>query len=173
MEESNKPVANRTKMVKVLLKIIGVVLLLIVVLLIWFDQSRTFYCLSEDKCITVWKRLGNKCYIIPGKHYGVLNPSGNYIKTTNTQYLTLYFSDDIPNEMIVRNQGSSAGEKGGYEIVNNLSENLLITEYSDDYRDILYKADAVKFKDVKATTEYIDINIKENYATDKRGKKLK
>lgn len=173
MAKSNKPITTRTKMVKMLFKIMGILLLLIVLLLVWYDQSRTFYCLSNDKCVTVWKRLGGKCYIIPSKYYGVFKPSSDYIKTTNTQYLTFYFSNDIPNKMIVRNQGSSTGEKRGYEIVNNLSENLEIAEYSDDYKAILYKPDAIKFKDVKTSTEYLDLDIKENYATDKTGRKIK
>lgn len=173
MAKSNKSITARTKMVKILFKIMGIFLLLIVLLLAWYDQSRTFYCLSNDKCVTVWKRLGGKCYIVPSKYYGVFKPSKNYIKATNTQYLTLYFSNDIPNKMIVRNQGSSTGKKGGYEIVNNLPEELEITEYSDAYKAILYKPDAIKFKDVKASTEYLDLDIKENYATDKTGKKIK
>ncbi|MBL7737358.1 MAG: hypothetical protein JNL51_18005 [Chitinophagaceae bacterium] len=159
-------------MVKTLLKMICAVLFFLAALLTWLDQSRSFYCLSENKCITVWKRLGDKCYVIPGKYYGVFKPT-NYIKTTNTQYLTIYFSSDVPNKMIVRNQGSSTGEKGGYDIVNNLPENFDIVEYSEEYRAILYKPDAIKFKDVKSNTDYLTINIKENYSTDKIGKKIK
>lgn len=172
MAKNNKPVTVRTKMVKILFKIMCIFILLPVLLLAWYDQSRTFYCLSNDKCVTVWKRLGGKCYIIPCKYYGVFKPSENYIKAANTQYLTLYFSDDIPNEMIVRDQGNPTGEKEKYEIVNNLPEILEITDYSDDYKIILYELDALRFKDVKASTEYIDLNVYENYATDKNGNML-
>ncbi len=31
---------------------------------------------------------------------------------------------------------------------------------------------AIKFKDVKTSTDYLTINIQENYATDKTGKKI-
>lgn len=34
--------------------------------------------------ITVWKRLGNECYILPGKYNGILVPSGTYMKITST-----------------------------------------------------------------------------------------
>lgn len=123
-------------------------------------------------CVTVWKRFDNKSYIIPDKYYGVLNPSDNYIKTTNTQYLTLYFNSNFPNMMAVRNQGSSTGLNADYEIINNLPEKFNIHEYSEEYKAILYEPEAKKFKDVKVSTEYIDLNIKENYATDKTGKKI-
>ncbi|MHC5310127.1 hypothetical protein ACYSNM_08660 [Myroides sp. LJL116] len=169
MAKNNKPITTRGKKVKILFKIMCFFIVIPVLLLAWYDQSRTFYCVSNDKCVTVWKRLGGKCYIIPSKYYGVFKPSENYIKATNTQYLTLYFSNDIPNKMIVRDQGNSMGKGEKYEIVNNLPEELEINDYSDDYNVILYKSDAVKFKDVKTSTEYIDLNIFENYATDKNG----
>jgi hypothetical protein len=33
--------------------------------------------------LTIWQRIGNNCYIIPGKYYGIVPPSSNYIKTVN------------------------------------------------------------------------------------------
>lgn len=56
---------------KMILKLIAVILFFIAAFLVWFDLSRAFYCLSDDKCVTVWKRLGNKCYVVPGKYYGI------------------------------------------------------------------------------------------------------
>lgn len=167
--------ANRTKMVKTLLKIIGVVLLLIVVLLVWFDQSRTFYCLSEDKCVTVWKRLGNKCYIVPGKYYGIFKPSDNYIKTTNVNplvgnnYFTFYFTEEMPNTLIYRS-------KSTFEVYNGDKQKFLLIDYDSDvekYKEVLYVPDAKKVNDLKENANFISLDTKENYATDKSGKKLK
>src|SRR5699024_10631789 len=104
---------------------------------------------------------------------GIFKPSNSYIRTTNNQYLTIYFSDVIPNKIIVRNQGSSTGKKGTYEIVNNSSTNLEIVQYSNVYKDVLYKPNAIKFKDVKESTGYIDLDLQENYATNKLGEKIK
>lgn len=157
-------------MVKLLLKISGTIILLAIVFLVWLDQSRSFYCLSEDKCVTVWKRLGNKCFIIPGKYYGVLSPTVEHIRTTNNQYLTLYFADDLPGRIIVRNQSDS--EREGYEIVESSKGRLGFVEYTDDLKMILYKPGAKKFSDVVRTANYMDLDIKENYAIDKKGDKL-
>lgn len=173
MAKSNNSITIRTKMVKAFFRTTGTILLLLILLVIWYDQSRTFYCLSNENCITVWKRLGGKCYIVPNKYYGITEPSGTYIRTKNTQYLALYFSSDIPNKMIVRNQGSSIGEKGEYEIINKLSDSAKIAKFSDSYRAILYEPNAIKFSDVKESTEYLDLDIKENYATDKQGERIK
>lgn len=36
----------------------------------------------------------------------------------------------------------------------------------------IYEPNAIKFKDVKASTDYLSINIEENYAINKNGKKV-
>lgn len=172
MAKSDKSTTTRTKMVNKLLKIMGVFLLLMALLLVWYDQSRTFYCLSNDRCITVWKRLGGKCYIVPSKYYGIFKPSDSYIKTSNTQYLTLYFTNKLPHKIVVRNQGN-AKEQAGYEILNKSIGNWEIIEYSEDFKSILYKPNAKKFNEVDPSTNYIDLNIKESYAVDKSGEKLR
>lgn len=158
--------ANRVKMVKMLLKITSVILLLIVVLLVWFDQSRSFYCLSEDKCVTVWKRLGNKCYIVPGKYYGVLNPSDNFIKMTNTGYIVAIWNN---------NEGLLIDIEDNAEIVQKSFGNILIGLYNDNKtaNDSLYSDFDEGYRRYKKGVDYISIDIKENYATDKTGKKLK
>lgn len=157
---------------KRIVKVVFVFVVVVFSLLLWDELSRKFYCLDNNKCITIWKTSWG-CYIIPGKYYGVIKPSDCYIKSRNDKYLTLYFSSNIPNRIIVRDQGSFTGKKGGYEIVNNIPEILEIVEYSNDYKTILYRPEATKFRDVKSTTDYLTVNIKENYAIDKSGKKLK
>lgn len=159
-------------MVKIFVRITGTFILLILLFLVWMHLSRSFYCLEKGKCVTVWKRLGNECYIIPGKYYGLIKPSGNYIKTNNTQLFTLYFSKDIPNTIVLRNQGSFEGTGGKYDIINNSSDGVKIAEYSDDYEAILYKSDADNFFDIQENTEIIELIIKESYALDNTGKKI-
>lgn len=49
-----------------------------------FDYKRHFiHNREKTEFITVWQRIGNTCYIIPGKYYGILAPKENYIKTAN------------------------------------------------------------------------------------------
>jgi len=174
MNKEKKLVAGWVKLVNRLLKTVGAIIFLFVVLLIWVDQSRTFYCLSEDKCVTLWKRSVNECYVIPGKYYSVLTPSNNYIRTSTRQDLTLYFSSKLPKRIIVRNAGNSRTQKRDYELINNTQEDWQFLDYAKYHDDILYKPHAAYyFMDVKETTELIDIIIGENYALDKRGKKFK
>lgn len=152
-------------MIRALLKIIGVILLLIVVSLVWFDQSRSFYCLSDGRCITVWKRLGNKCYIVPGKCYEIFKPTDDYIQTTNTGYVDVILVND--KKLLINIEDNA-------EIVQQ-SSNSLIELYRDNktLNDSLNTYFDGRYRQYKKEVDFISINIKENYATDKSGKKLK
>lgn|SRR5690606_26496562 len=170
MAKSNKPLSNRT------FKILGILILgMVIYLIINFlasDGIKSYYCLSDNKCVTVWKKENGEVYIIPGKYESNDVPIVSHIKTVSGQFLTLYFSEEFPHKIIVRDQGNYLSDKKKYTLVNNIKEEWQFLEYSDDYKAILYKSDAVKFKDVKASTDYIDLDLYENYATDKNGNKL-
>lgn len=137
-----------------------------------FDGVRCFYCLSEDKCITVWKKGSDEVYIIPCKYEGNKTPDVSYLKTIDKQLLTLYFSEELPNKIIVRDGGNFVSNKKMYSIENKENNEWKFLEYSDKYKAILYKPDATKFKDVKSNANYLYVDIHENYATDKTGKKI-
>lgn len=66
------------------------------------DQSRDFYCLSDGKCVTVWKRVGGKYYIITEKYYGLLKPK-EYIETENLNAITLLFDSQSNYDFILSN----------------------------------------------------------------------
>ncbi|WP_233266142.1 hypothetical protein [Myroides fluvii] len=53
------------------------------------DQSRSFYKLEDGKEITVWKRIGGKCYVVPYNYFGISKPVDCYIETVNTEGFTL------------------------------------------------------------------------------------
>lgn len=133
------------------MKIAGLFILLIILFLIWFDQSRSFYCMSNDKCITVWKRLGNKCYIIPGKYYGILKPS-DYVKTTNDNALTIIFDDLSGYDFVIFNDY-------GKELEVNLS-NERIKYFENFERDIFIDEFYVNER-IKDNLPYLQIDIKE------------
>jgi len=153
-------------MVKMLLKIAGIIILLIAVFLVWFDQSRSFYCLSEDKCITVWKRLDSKCYIVPGKYYGIFKPSNDYIKTTNTNIVDVIWKDK--GNLLIASQ-----EK--VDVFNEGTNQFQIDIYNNQklLNDSLYTIFDGKYRKYRKEIEFLSINIKENYARDKTGNKLK
>ncbi len=57
---------------KKILKFLLVSATIIGILFIWYDQSRSFFKATNGEYITMWKRYGGTCYLIPGKYYGIL-----------------------------------------------------------------------------------------------------
>jgi hypothetical protein len=167
MEESNKHLSNRAKMVRMLLLIIGVFLILIVMFSVCAEQNRSFYCLSEGKCVTVWKRYGDKCYIILDKYNGIFKPTDNYIKTTNTAFVDVIWTDD--NRLLIDTDDNA-------EIIQPYSEKKLVIErYSKDkvINDSLYTYFDGKYNRYNEKVNYIRLYVKENYAADRANKKIK
>ena len=40
----------------------------VVLSLIWYGESRKFFCLDNGGCVSVWETLNHVCYIIPGRY---------------------------------------------------------------------------------------------------------
>jgi len=61
------------------------ILVVLVVIVFAYGESRKFLHLDDGKYVTVWKTYDDVCYIVPGRYYGLLKPSvlSTYIKTTN------------------------------------------------------------------------------------------
>jgi len=133
------------------MKIASSFILLIALFLVWFDQSRSFYCLSNDKCITVWKRLGNECYIIPGKYYGILKPS-DYVKTTNDNALTLIYDSLSGYDFVIFNDY-------GKELKINLSRERI--KYFENFEREIFIGEFYVNERVKDNLAYLQIDIKE------------
>lgn len=146
-------------------KITLVVFLIIGLGFVWFGESRKFYCLDNGQCITVWKTYNNTCYIIPGKYYGVLKPSDNYIQTTNIDNVDVIW---ISNGEILLAGGANLS------IFNNDSAKLRIINYNTNklHNDTLFLEFDGNYHRYKKNIDYISLYIKENYAMDRDGNKL-
>jgi hypothetical protein len=152
------------------MKALTISILVICAVYLAFDQSRSFYCLSDARCITVWKRVGGACYVVNGKYYGLFKPSKSFLKTTNTQSFTFYFIDEFPTKIFVKDQGSTLGGIKNFIIKNkNIFEFI---EYDPSIDALIYQDGTTKFNEVRESVGYIDLDIKENYAVDKYGRKI-
>ena len=158
-------------MKKALLIFFGGLLLLV----IWIGEERSFYCVNNKLCVTVWKNYNDVCYIIPGRYYGLMPPSSSFIKTTNTDNITIFFSRSCYNELIFKR----GGDPDGNDIfqVNNIynKHRFAFINYDSNVKkwdSILYKSDAKRFNDVMDNIDFIEIYIKENVAINKNGEKL-
>lgn len=166
-----KNVADKTKTTSNTKKILAITVLGIFVLMIistlMSDGVKSIYCLSDDKCVTVWKRTNGEVYIILGEYKGKKVPSDNYVKMTNVMfnYIDVIFKQE--NKLLI-----SLGDKANVE---QKSSNGLIELYRDNkaFNDSLYTYFDGRYRKYKENVDFISIDIKENYATDKTGKKIK
>jgi hypothetical protein len=149
-------------------KLIIIYAIIIASSILWFGESRSFFCLSNGKCVTVWKTYNDVCYIIPGKYYGIFRPANDFIKTTNSNNLTIYFTDEIPNAFIFRSEQDIE--------INNDGKNKYVfydyNQYKEKFDKVLDREYATKNSDVKNDAQLIDIIIYDDFALDKNGRTL-
>ncbi|CVK17182.1 hypothetical protein Ga0061079_1199 [Apibacter mensalis] len=152
---------------KIIVIIISIILLFLI-LDFWNEMSRKYYCLTEDKCITVWKRSDGYCYIIPGKYTSWFKPKDNYIKADNLDDgFGIYWFNNNPKEIIV--------DSYNYSIVNNNKDNIQMLEYNKNpkyFENLLYDADGLGDLYLKGTVSKLLIDIKDGYAFTNDGRKL-
>lgn len=146
------------------LKVLIYFFLFIGLFLGWFALKRNFYCISNDKCLTVWKTIGGKCLIIPGKYYGITIPN-NYVETGNLDDVDIIW---INQKSFIVNGNSAT------KFINNDINNFKIINYDSNkiLNDSKYLDFDGKYHRYKNDIEFIQLHIREPYATDKKGNKL-
>lgn len=158
-------------MVRKMLKISGIIavgfILYLIIDTLTSDGVKSVYCLSGDKCVTVWKRANGEKYIVFGRYESEAIPPDNYIKMSNlsTDYLDVLFLKK--NKLLI-----TIDDKTNVVVK---SSNGLIELYRDNKiaNDSLYTYFDGNYSHYNKEIDFIAINIQENYATDKNGKKLK
>lgn len=146
-------------------KILIVLVCVIAGLFLWFDQSRSFFKAANGEYITMWKRYGGTCYLIPGKYYGITKPNDNYIETKNTASGDFIWNDKNSKYVLF-----SGGEN--CKIVNNDLTKVKIINYLEDKQknDSLYIEKQGHYNVYKKGVIRLGIDILENYASDGTGK---
>ena len=132
-------------------KVILLICLALAIPAIWYGESRRFFCLSNGRCLTVWKTYNNVCYIVPGKYYGLVRPADGYMQCSNTNLITFYFSSDLPGAIIF---------ESGYEVkIHEVALNQIkFYDFSIDtsrYLKLLYLPNAKRSSDLKPDAELI------------------
>jgi hypothetical protein len=79
---------------KIILIIVSTIIILFT-LDFFYGMSRKYFYITEDKCITVWK-TPEGAFIIPGKYTSWFKPKDNYIKTDNSNAVTILYCDKEP-----------------------------------------------------------------------------
>jgi hypothetical protein len=163
---SDKPILARNSN-KLLIFTILVLLTLLVIDSLLSSGFKSYYCISDNKCITVWKRTNGDIYIIHGAYRNRKKPTDDYVKVLNSRYDNIHLILSKDDKLLIDVDKSAT--------VIKQSSNSLMALYKDNkaLNDSLYTYFEGKYKRYNKDVEFISINIKENYATDKTGKKLK
>ncbi len=149
-------------------KILIITLMVIILIVTWYGESRKFFSCDDGNYVTVWKTYNNTCYIIPGKYYGLIKPTTNFIESSNTNDLTIYFTKSLPNVFIVTSEQH-------LKINNDNKDKAVFFDYNvnkENYNKLLYKPGAKRVNDIKDDAGLIYIDVLNNHATDKNGKPL-
>jgi hypothetical protein len=153
------------------LKKIFVIFIIIVIcisgMLLYLFQKRKYFCLADNKCITVWK-TADGAYIIPGKYTSWFKPKDNYIKADNLDDgFGLYWLNNKPKDIIV--------DSYNYSIVNNNKSSVQILEYSKNpkyFENLLFDRNDLGDTFLKGTVSKLLIDIKDGYAFTNDDRKL-
>lgn len=131
------------------------------------DGARSVYCITKDKCITTWELGNGELLIVYGTYKGIKKPVDDYIKVINNRY------DNI--HLLISRDGKLLIDVDKNATVVKQSSNDLIDLYKNNktLNDSLYTYFDGKYTRYKKEVDYISLNIKENYATDKNGNKLR
>lgn len=150
---------------KKIFKILIVLVCFIAGLFLWFDQSRSFFKATNGEYITMWKRYGGTCYLIPGKYYGVTKPSDGYVETKNSASGDFIWND-IDSKYILFSGGKNC------KIINGNSAKIKIVNYLDNEKknDSIYSEKIGYYNHYKKDVIFLSIDILEGYATDGTGK---
>lgn len=104
------------------------------------DYKRHFIGNRDNtEFITLWMRIGNTCYIIPGKYYGLFPPEKNFIKSVNYRnYIGVLWNtkDQYDYKISIYNEFKK----------HNLNENIKIYSKNDS---LLYEYKILEYYDLE------------------------
>jgi hypothetical protein len=116
---------------KVKIWIVGLIFIVGVSVYLAFVKRHFIYSRDESKVITIWPVLGNTCYIIPGKYFGLVPPETNYIKTvTHKNYIAIVWEPIGASEiqMSIYNEFKPVGLDSSIALYKD--QNELLRQYS-------------------------------------------
>jgi len=127
-------------------------------------EKRDFYYNKDrTECITIWKRFGGKCLVIPGKYFGLWKPNEEYLETTNRNSLTLIWTKKITDQLVICNN------YGGLVDLN--FKFFKVKYYGSKQRDNFINTYYLN-DNIRPGYEYLSIDILENYVV-LNGKKMR
>lgn len=140
-------------------------LILCVLIYSFLLEETTDFCVHNN-CIRVKKSWGDGCKIFPLNPFSLTESTECYIKTTNTNNITFYYTNKKKKLLVYKSESPLV-------VVNKDTSFCVIKSFDSIYKAEFYPKESRKLKDVYEYVDLIDLRIKENFATDKSGEKIK
>ena len=107
---------------------------------------------TNGEYITIWKRHGDKCYIIPGKYWGLFAPKHNFALSKNINEIDIIWLNK--KHIVISGLDSIL-------VINKDPQQVLLQNYIENehyFDSVLCDFDG-KFNRYKRTTNYISISL--------------
>lgn len=146
-----------------LIKYLMILIAVICFFLLLLQENRSFYYNSDKtKCVTIWKRFGGKCLVIPRKYIGLFKPDEEYLETTNRNSLTIIWEKGGEYDLVIFNSY-------GFKIDSNFKKtrvNYYEPNRRDEFNRVYYNN-----HHIKPQFEYLMVDIGEGWGI-VNGKKM-
>lgn len=156
------------KFLRIILKSVMIVFLIAFMGWIWWGYlyGRGVYKLGNEQYVTVWKRGGGDCYVMPYKYCGLILPDKNFILADNLGSIGIYYKED--STLIIddgmRGKGNKMEDVKGVYLPDYKHEFL---EYPDcSHLSVDERLDTLKIFEHKLAEKkymHISISIREPY----------
>jgi len=137
------------------MKKILIILTVLGLIFLYFHEKRDYHYLDKDHCITVWKRFGGHCYIVPGKYTGWLAPDKDYLLTDNRNAITIVYDPESSEDYIISNDY-------GFPIkldTTTIKLKLYSSKQRQQYVNRVYEGHEL----IQPPKKYVMLDIKEGY----------
>lgn len=150
------------------MKKVLILLFFFILVIGWVYEKRTFLSLQQGRYVTIWEMFNDKCYIIPGRYYGLIKPSDNFIESSRTNNITIFFSKKKADFFIIESEQR-------VNIKNDGKSKIRLLNYNDDpffFGKVIYKPDATKHDDLNEDMGLIDLFLREGYGINQNGQRM-
>lgn len=132
------------------------------------EQPKNFFCLQNGKCVTFWRTDDDICYVIPGTYLSDSKPpSVSYVQTNLSKSIDIIWQKN-DNSIIVNLEDQRK------QSIHQAPMGVKIVNYNSNkkYNDSLFLYFDGTYHRYKQNVEFMTINVLEQYAYGKDGKKI-
>ncbi|MBC6610712.1 hypothetical protein H8B15_07245 [Hymenobacter sp. BT507] len=128
----------------------------------WYIESRNIYHVG-GKNITVWKTVGNACYIMPCAYFDIFAPNNDYVEIMNTNMdVVIAWDKEASDTIMVYSYDKRIN-------INSRKVKFILVSQEDLEEKIYEKKENGLKSKLKKNIELVSVHAFESWANDKNG----